>query len=78
MRVAIVVEHLQNQLLALQLITRNRKLEVLIEVRIRFATMNVSLTLATIHIGLQHETHVGIAETALLDGAQIVCCNQSS
>lgn len=74
-RVPIEVQHLQNQLLALQLIPRHGELEVLIEMRMLFASMDNGLAFSRIHFGIEHQANIRITETAFFDGVQVVGWN---
>jgi len=45
---------------------------MLVKVGIGFAPVNVGLSLPAVHFWLQHQADIGIPESTLLDGAEIV------
>lgn len=70
--ISITIQHLQHQLFARQLISRNRKAKLLIEIWMRFATMNGRLTLAIVDFRGEQQTHIRITETTFIDWANVM------
>lgn len=75
-RVPVVVEHLQHQLLTVQLVARHGELEVLVEERVRVAAMDARLALAPVHLRVERQPHVRVTEAALLYRAEVVRCER--
>lgn len=67
MRISIVVQNLQNELFAGQLIAWNRKFKVLVEIRMVFAAWNGRFTFTIVYFRRKHQTNIWFTKATVLD-----------